>query len=382
MTAMAFEHYIYAGAKRLRCGYTTGSCAALAAKAAAAMLLTGQALSSQTILTPSGIRVEADILEVELTPQSARCSVRKDAGDDIDATNGILICAEVFRCHRPGLYLQGGLGVGRVTKPGLEQPVGEAAINSIPRQMILGEVEAVCLEQGYTGGMTIVISVPEGETIAQKTFNPNLGIEGGISILGTTGIVEPRSLTALLDSIQLEIRQQAALGHRRLIVTPGHYGLEYIKSIPSLSRIPVVSCANFIGDALDFAARYEYTQLLLVGHIGKLVKVAGGIMNTHSRIADCRTEIICAHAAAAGVDQDTAQRLLEAATTDACIDLLKAVGKWEPVMEGLEEAIGRHLERRVAGAYQIGAVLYSNRHGPLGQTPGTDGILGIWEEEE
>ncbi len=379
---MAFEHYIHTGTKRLRCGYTTGSCATLAAKAATRMLFSGEMVVRESIRTPSGVWVEVDIVDPVMTDDVCSCAVRKDAGDDVDVTDGLLIYAAIRRCETPGVQIVGGDGVGRVTKPGLEQPVGEAAINRVPRQMIREEVLAICQQAGERSGVEVTIFVPEGKEAAKKTFNPNLGVVEGISILGTTGIVEPRSLSALRDSIALEIRQKAALGTRRLVITPGNYGQNFIEKEPRLRDIPTVFCANFIGDALDYAAQYHYTQVLLVGHIGKLVKVAGGIMNTHSRTADCRVELFCAHAAAAGARQETILALFEAATSDACLDVLGEEGLLSAVLERLGKAIGEHLSRRVAGAYAVGAIVFSNQRGTLCRSPGVDELLNAMEEQE
>ena len=430
-----FEHYIRSGQRLLRCGYTTGTCAALGAAGAARLLLTGHAPESVGLRTPKGIVVEvapqfcrltADgaacaivkdggddidattglpvIAAVTLLPDAPRtvtidggagevaplfcrrtdtgaeCAIEKDGGDDIDATHGALIEARVERAAQPGVVIDGGPGVGRVTKPGLDQPVGAAAINRVPRQMItealLREADAV----GYGGGFAVVISIEGGEAAAKRTFNPHLGVEGGLSVLGTSGIVEPMSQQALLDTLQIEIHQ-AALKSRRLILAPGNYGLDYLAAnYPALHEIPVVKISNFIGEALDMAAAEHFAEVLLVGHVGKLVKLAGGIMNTHSRCADCRTELFCAHAALCGADAATCRALMDAATTDACLDILDAAQLREPVMASLLTAIQTHLDRRAAGAFKVGAVLFSNRNGPLGQTKTADTLLKLWKE--
>ena len=360
-----FEHYLYQGGVRMRCGYTTGSCAALAAKAAARRLLLGENSRTEAIITPSGIRVEVDICALSQDGRSAACGVYKDAGDDIDVTNGALICARVSDCSESGIRIDGGEGVGRVTRKGLEQPVGAAAINRVPRQMIEAEVRQVCRQAGYGGGLSVTVWVPQGRELAEKTFNPHLGIEGGISSLGTSGIVEPKSMQALRESIRLEIRQLAANGAKQLLLTPGHYGEDFVASHLELAKIPVVQCANFVGDSLDDAAEFGFEQVLLVGHIGKFVKLAGGIMNTHSRWADCRMELISAHAALHGADRKTIEALMQAATTDACLDLLESCGLRQKVVETLADKAQWHVSRRVGGAYQAGLVFYSQQQGEL-----------------
>lgn len=377
---MAFEHYIQSGGKRLRCGYTTGTCAALAAAGAARLLLTGQAPSALRLTTPKGLAVEAEPEVCRLEGAAALCAVRKDGGDDADVTSGLAVFAKVERRDTPGVSVDGGEGVGRVTKPGLDQPVGAAAINRVPRRMISEAVQAVCEAAGYDGGLAVTVSVPGGAQAAKRTFNPQLGVEGGVSILGTSGIVEPMSDRALADTVALKLRQAAALGARRVILTPGNYGADFIRA-QGLNRlgVPVVKCSNFIGDALDEAGFRGFEDVLLVGHIGKLVKLAGGVMNTHSRWADCRGELFCAHAALAGAGRAVCAELMEAATADACVAILDREGLRQPVLDSLLTAVQRRLDRRAAGAFQAGAVLFSNEYGPLGRTVGAAAVLERWE---
>ena len=235
---MSFEHSIRSGSRQLRCGYTTGTCAALAASGAAELLLGGVLPESMGLLTPKGWRVETELLDGACDGEIARCAVKKDAGDDPDVTDGMLVYASVTKTRR-GISIDGGEGVGRVTKPGLDQPVGAAAINSVPRRMITAAVEAVCAAHSYAGGLAITISIPGGEERAKQTFNPQLGIEGGLSVLGTSGIVEPMSEQALLDTIALAVRQAAASGADRLLLTPGNYGADYLKDrLPELEPLP------------------------------------------------------------------------------------------------------------------------------------------------
>ena len=372
---MAFEHYIRSGQKKLRCGYTTGTCAALAAAGAARLLLTGTAPESVRLLTPKGLVVEVSLAECRPVGGAAYAAVVKDGGDDIDVTSGHLIAAQVEKIAS-GIEIEGGEGVGRVTKPGLEQPVGAAAINRVPRQMIAAALEEACAESGYAGGLRAVISVPDGAAIATKTFNPMLGIEGGISILGTSGIVEPMSERAIVDTIALEIRQAAANGARRLLLTPGNYGMDFLRrSGVDTQGIPCVKYSNFIGDAIDIAVTEGFESALVVGHIGKLVKLAGGIMNTHSRVADCRSELFCAHAALCGADRALCRALMDAVTTDECIALLDGALLREAVLQSLLAAVQRHLDRRAAGAIRLGAVTFSNEYGLLGCTEGAKELL-------
>ena len=259
----------------MRYGFTTGSCAAAAAKAAAYMLLTGREKHEITITTPKGILYHARMEEISRTEHSVRCAVRKDGGDDPDITTGTLIFAEVSwqeqkqekDCGKPQILITGGAGVGTVTRPGLDQPVGSAAINHVPREMIEKEVRRICALCDYNGKLQVTISVPEGEEIAQKTFNPRLGITGGISILGTSGIVEPMSSQALLDTIQVELRQKKAMGQQMIAVTPGNYGLDFMKEAFAYDLDKSVKCSNFIGNTIDMAAETGFCGMLLTGHI-------------------------------------------------------------------------------------------------------------------
>ena len=377
---VGFEYRVRCGQKQLRCGYTTGTCAALAAGGAAHLLLTGERLAKLSLVTPAGIPIELPPEALSMEGSAARCAVVKDSGDDPDVTDGLSIVATVSRTQE-GIHIDGGEGVGRVTKPGLDQPVGAAAINRVPREMIRRQVQRVCAEVGYAGGLRVVISIPGGAEVAKRSFNAALGIVGGLSILGTSGIVEPMSQGAIVDTIALKQRQAAALGATRLILTPGNYGMDYLEQNGLLfSDVPVVKCSNFIGDALDIAAGLGFQQLLLVGHIGKLVKLAGGIMNTHSRWGDCRGELFCAHAAVQGADRATCQALMGAPTTDACIAILEASGLRAPVLASLTEAIQRQLTRRAAGAFTVGALLFSNQYGRLGTTQEAKELLAQWNE--
>ena len=377
-----FEHYIRSGQKLLRCGYTTGTCAALGAAGAARLLLTGRTPESVGLRTPKGIVVEVAPQFCRLCSETtAECAIVKDGGDDVDATTGLpVIAAVTLLPDAPRtVTIDGGTGVGRVTKPGLDQPVGAAAINHVPRQMITEALLKEAETAGYSGGFAVVIRIEGGEDAAKRTFNPHLGVVGGLSVLGTSGIVEPMSQQALLDSLQLEIHQ-AALQSRRLILAPGNYGLDYLAAhYPELREIPIVKISNFIGEALDMAAAEQFGEVLLVGHVGKLVKLAGGIMNTHSKQADCRTELFCAHAALCGADAVTCRALMDAATTDACLDILDAAGLKTTVMASLLQAVQLHLERRAAGAFTVGAVLFSNQSGPLGQTTQAKTLLQSWK---
>ena len=369
------EEYLIKDGKKLRLGYTTGSCAAAAAKAATWMLLTGQRKERIQLQTPKGITLDLQVCDIRMEPERVSCATEKDSGDDPDVTKGMHITATVSRRREPGVLIDGGKGVGRVTKPGLDQPVGNAAINSVPRQMIRENVEQVVRAADYHGGLDVVISAPGGEEIARKTFNPRLGIEGGISILGTSGIVEPMSEEALVGSIQVEIRQKVASGARYLLVTPGNYGETFLREHMTLPFSESVKCSNFVGQTIDMAQQLGVKGILFVAHIGKFVKVAAGIMNTHSRWADGRGEILAANALRAGISREAALEILEAATTEEALSVVVREGLLDAVMEQLTTRIHDHLNRRAGANCLLGAVLYSNQWGYLGQTESAEELI-------
>ena len=371
------ELYIPVGRQKLRCGCTTGTCAAAAAAGAAARLLTGETLPAVRITTPAGVTVEAELLRHAAGEGCACCAVRKDGGDDPDVTHGTLIVARAERTASPGVVIHGGEGVGRVTRPGLDQPVGAAAINSVPRRMIAEQVRRAMDGAGYAGGLRVTISAPEGEKLAARTFNPRLGIVGGISILGTSGIVKPMSEAALMDSVYLEMDQRRELGTEDLLLTPGNYGERFARQTLGLSLKNWCMCSNYLGAAIDHAAALGFRSVLVVGHLGKLVKAAAGCMNTHSQISDARRETLAAHAALAGAERELVQAVFDTPTTDAAVGLLKEAGLLEPVMASIGQALDGHLKRRAGERLAIEALFFSNQYGILGKTPGAERLLAL-----
>ena len=371
------EHYIPVGQRQLRCGYTTGTCAAAAARGAAAALLSGRWPQAVTVDTPAGIPVTAELLESSQGPGWARCAVEKDGGDDPDATHGCLVFAQVSLTDAPGVAIDGGEGVGRVTRPGLDQPVGAAAINATPRRMIAAQLEEAAREQGYQGGFSVVISIPGGEALAKKTFNPRLGIEGGLSVLGTGGIVRPMSEDALIATTAAELSTLFAAGKRHVLVTPGNYGEAFSRDVLGLSLDSWALCSNYVGEAIDRAAALGFESFLLVGHLGKLIKVAAGAMNTHSHTADGRREALTAHAALCGADRALLGRLFACLTTDEAIPLLDRAGLREPVMVSIARALQEVLSRRAGERMAIGALFFSNQYGVLGRTAEAGALLAI-----
>ena len=527
------NEFVFKNQKKLRCGLTTGTCAAACAQAAMLRLLTGQVRSEVTVRLPESRKhsldsIAAAQLHEEIADNRANrgtqqnsdgrsplqqagsaesdtrssdqrvtlavyptadggFATRKDAGDDPDVTNGTEIRARIQVCDvvvvpegafasaDGRLYLTGGEGVGRVTKPGLEQAVGQSAINRVPRQMIFDAVQQVledfgeeeklrmesiaaedstashemedktsCNEENEKSEQAektcylITISVPAGAELAQRTFNPMLGIEGGISILGTTGIVEPMSEAAIVATIETSIRQvlaieddaasktetlrkedvsaaqkaetfeertaedeaarqpQSAAAHgeqtestgsgwkedgdigrsaRRILAVPGNYGQRYVEQQLGLRGVPVVEVSNYIGEAIDLAVSYGATDFLLVGNVGKLVKLAAGIMNTHSRVADGRWEIFAAHLALCGGTRAQVAAMREATTTEEMLTRLEAMGLRVPVMASIMGEIEAHMAHRIRGQMNFGVIVYSERFGRVGETAGAARLL-------
>lgn len=379
------ERYVYKNQKKMRCGYTTGTCACAAAKAAAYMLLSGREVKEIKVITPMGVSLTLPVIDIDIKEDKVICAIKKDSGDDPDVTNGIKIYAQVTyvkedimrTINTDGVIVDGGIGVGRVTKKGLKCAVGEAAINPVPLKMIKEAVAEAAESYSYEGSLKVIISAPKGVDIAKKTFNPNLGITGGISILGTTGIVEPMSEQALIDTIKTEINMHIAQGEKVLLVAPGNYGQDFLLNTLNIELKRSIKCSNYIGDTIDMVCDSGAKAMLLVGHIGKLVKLGAGIMNTHSKVADGRMEVMSACAIRAGADADTAGKILDCITTETALEILKKSDILEKTMYQLMLRIEDVLQRRSGGKIVIGTIVFSNEYGILGKTSAADKLLEL-----
>ena len=298
-------------------------------------------------------------------------------------TNGILVYATVQKVEKKSkinsensvdlsekINLDGGIGIGRVTKPGLEQKIGQAAINKVPRRMICEAVEEVCRKYEYTGNLQVRLSVPEGAEVAKKTFNPRLGIEGGISILGTTGIVEPMSEKALTDTIYLEMKMLKENGTDWCYVVPGNYGMDFLRKKLHVDTAFSVKCSNYVGETIEDAKLLGMKGILLIGHIGKFIKLAAGVMNTHSRQADCRMEVLGVHAAMNGADE-----IMDCINTTEAMEILRREKLIEPVMESVMKRIEFFLKNRAGEELEIGVILFSTEDGILGKSENADELL-------
>lgn len=367
--------------KELRKGFTTGSCGAAAAKAALYMLLTGSVKDEIEIITPGGAVFRTEVKDIFREGNRVRCAVIKDGGDDPDVTTGLHVTAEVRAEERSDgpleIRIEGGPGVGRVTLPGLDQPVGNAAINRVPRQMIEKELSELAELLDFRGRIRVILSVPDGEAAAERTFNPRLGIEGGISILGTTGIVEPMSTRAILDTIRVELNQRKALGDRIAAVSPGNYGLNFMKETYGYDLNRSVKCSNYVGDTVDMVREMDFRGMLLTGHIGKLIKVSGGIMNTHSKEGDARIELLAAGVIRAGGSMDTLRGILNCRVTEEALGIIQAESPalLRKSMESVMDRILYYLRKRAGEELPVECILYSNEFGLLAASPGAMDML-------
>lgn len=346
--------------KVLRRGYTTGTCAAAAAKAAVSLLFGGATKEAEVAL-PIGEKIVLRILDTEFSGDLARCCVVKDAGDDPDVTDGAKICAMARKTGK-GITLKGGEGVGVVTKPGLQVEVGDPAINPTPKEMILDEVKKVLPEEA---GVEVTIYVPGGEELAKRTMNEKLGIVGGISIIGTTGIVEPKSEEAFKASLVPQIDIALAMEYDEIVLTPGRIGERsaLAKGIPGDA---IVQMGNFVGFMLKESARKGVKRALLFGHLGKLSKVAAGYFNTHSRVVEARLETIAGHLSAMGADDEVIDSVLSANTSENALEILREKGLIR-VFDSIAKEAGIRAMRYVDGRMEIGVALISLRGELIGK---------------
>lgn len=321
------EEYVYIDGKKYRRGYTTGSCAAAAAKASTYMLFTKEEIEHINIDTPKGISLTLKVENRELGNNYAICSIEKDGGDDIDATHtmDIFAKAELVDKESEELIVTGGLGIGVVTKKGLSVEVGKHAINPVPMKMIRNEVKKVLKEKNISlngQSLKITIFAPKGEEVAKKTFNPRLGIVGGISILGTTGIVEPMSEEGWKKSLSIELAMKREQGMDKIILVPGNHGEQFIKENLGIDINNCVRMSNFVGYMLSEAKRLGFKKILMAGHIGKFIKISAGIFNTHSKICDARNEIMVANLALMGANLDFLKQINECITAEGAVEII------------------------------------------------------------
>lgn len=359
------ERYIIQGGKKLRCGHTTGSCAAAAAKAAATMLLGSEKVVQVRLDTPKGWVLELPVLQVEKTSSEVSCAIEKDGGDDPDVTHGMLVYAKVTRISE-GILIEGGEGVGRVTLPGLACAVGEAAINPVPRKMIRKNLEEVARTYGYEGGLSVEISVPGGRETAKKTFNRKLGIVDGISILGTSGIVEPMSESALKRSLELEVNILKEKGYKQLVLCPGNYGRRFATEELGLGQENLVKIGNFVGHMFSYVSEQGTHEVLYVSHLGKAIKILGSMKDTHSKYGDCRLELLAAYGIRQDMRLEALKEILGCVSTDAAVAVMKRENCLQQVLDSILIDLESRLAELASDKTRVGVVLFNHEYGLLG----------------
>lgn len=338
--------------QELRGGYTTGACAAAGVKAA--LLFEAGHMADEVELTAlDGTPLTIPVENVEKLPDGIRAEIVKFSGDDPDITNGVSVFTTIK--HLPdgkGIKFKAGIGIGRVTKPGLSVPVGEPAINPGPRQLIQQVVKEML---GENPGLEVTISIPAGVELAKRTLNPILGVEGGISIIGTTGVLRPMSEEAFKNSLVPQIDVAKAAGYDSLVFVPGKIG-ERIAVKYGLPTDAIVQTSNFIGFMLEAAVKRGTRQVLLFGHIGKLAKVAAGVFHTHNRVADGRMETLAAYAAAEGLPVEGVRRILACATTEDAMTVIEEYGL-QRVYRILTERASLRAKRYIFNEMEIGTIM-------------------------
>lgn len=357
------DTYLVKGGKKLRKGYTTGSCATAAAKAASMMLHTQQPLAIIKIDTPAGISLSLKVWKPKVLEYEASCCIIKDSGDDPDITHGLEIFAHVQKRNDSKIIVRGGVGIGTITKPGFWGKVGDPAINPVPKKMITEALTSV-----DSCGWDVTISAPEAGKIHKRTFNANLGIIGGISILGTTGIVEPMSEEAWLKTIYLEIDLWLNRGHRELLLYLGNYGKQFIQSLEL--KIPAVKISNFIGEVLLYCYQKKLEKIVLVGHIGKLSKLSIGVFNTHSKVSDSRIEAFVYHLSLAGVPQKFLQTVSACTDTESAISLIFEEGH-QDVLQQMAFSCNKRVKKYLKDeSFPVEVIIYSMNQGIIGRANG------------
>lgn len=354
---MKLDMYVIKDGKELRCGYTTGSCATAAAKAAVTMLETGKIVNYIEIDTPAGVRLKLEINNQKIHRNKASCSVVKDGGDDPDVTDGMEIFAKVEKRDDNKILIDGGIGIGRIMRKGLFGKIGEAAINPVPRQMIEKEIKGIS-NQGYN----VIIYAPEGEKISEKTYNKNIGIQGGISIIGTKGIVYPMSEEALIKTIYMEVDAiEDSYGKDNIILVPGNYGEKLVETLDLQGG--VVKISNFIGDSILYIYSKGFKSITLVGHIGKFAKLSIGVFNTHSKVCDGRMEAFVYYLALRGAPKSLLEKVNNAITAEEGLDICIDAGFGDIVKDmekGAELRIKKYLKDE---NYKVKVIMYSMERG-------------------
>ncbi|EGT3784697.1 cobalt-precorrin-5B (C(1))-methyltransferase [Clostridioides difficile] len=406
------EEYVYIDGKKYRRGYTTGSCATGASKAAVYMLITKNRINTINIDTPKGIPLLLKVDNINISDTFVECSIKKDGGDDIDATHTMDIYARaeiVAKNDKNKGYLTlkdidslstnseckselykfirvyGGTGIGVVTKKGLSVDIGKPAINPTPLKMINHEIRKLIGDNfesilGNDKVLKITIFAPQGETVAKKTFNPRLGIVGGISIIGTTGIVEPMSDEGWKKSLSIELQMKKEQGLDKIILVPGNHGEQFIREKLNLDIKYVVRVSNFIGYMIKEAQRIGYKKILMAGHIGKFIKVSAGIFNTHSKVADARSEILVANLALMGARYEFLNKINQCVTTEEAVELINN-SEYREVYNILSNKCRERVKQYLnedSDDIDVEVIIFSMDKSLLGKSDNTDDLVEVF----
>ncbi|VFE47370.1 cobalt-precorrin-5B (C(1))-methyltransferase CbiD [Clostridioides difficile] len=406
------EEYVYIDGKKYRRGYTTGSCATGASKAAVYMLITKNRINTINIDTPKGIPLSLKVDNINISDTFVECSIKKDGGDDIDATHTMDIYARaeiVSKNDKNKEYLTlkdidglsnnsesqselykfirvyGGIGIGVVTKKGLSVDVGKPAINPTPLKMINHEIRNLIGDNfesilGNNKVLKITIFAPQGEAVAKKTFNPRLGIVGGISIIGTTGIVEPMSDEGWKKSLSIELQMKKEQGLDKIILVPGNHGEQFIREKLNLDIKYVVRTSNFIGYMIKEAQRIGYKKILMAGHIGKFIKISAGIFNTHSKVADARSEILVANLALMGATYEFLNKINQCLTTEEAVELINN-SEYRQVYNILSNKCRERVKQYLnedSDDIDVEVIIFSMNKSLLGKSDNTDDLVEVF----
>jgi len=340
----------------LKYGNTTGAYATAAAKAAVIALL-DKPVDRVGIPSPLGIRFELFIRECKkLSEDTAIAYAIKNAGEDVDVTDKIVISAGVKLTSTGRINIKGGKGVGVVTKGGLPVSVGEAAINPTPRKMIEQAIREVLPKEK---GVEVTISVPNGETVAKRTQNKKLGIVGGISILGTTGVVRPLSIKAYRSSLVPALEVALAQNYEQIFLVPGNIGEKLAKKVFAVPEDSIIQTGDFMGYMLEKAVEKGAEKIVIFGHPGKLVKLAAGIFNTHHKKGDARMEVIAAYAGVAGANTELIQTIIESNTTEEAIKFLEPANLVEQTFDQIAEQVYLRTSEKIENKAEIKVIIVS-----------------------
>lgn len=310
----------------LRSGLTTGSCATATSLAAARLLLTGQESDAVEITLPKGKQVQMRLEFCRRDGERAEAGTVKDAGDDPDVTHGALLFSQVRLLAEPGIRFVAGQGVGTVTRPGLVLGVGEPAINPVPRRMIGEHLQQLASDCGYAGGFEVTVNVRDGEQLALKTMNPRLGILGGLSILGTSGIVRPFSCSAYIASIHQGIDVAHTNGYTHIAACTGNASEDTMRRVYALPEIALIEMGDFVGAVLKHLRKVPVARLSLCGGFGKISKLAAGHMDLHSRHSSIDLPQLAAWAADSGAGAALQAAILGANTSQQALAMAQAAG--------------------------------------------------------